>query len=184
MPRGPGSTQQKIILLLLGGFALGLSRSPTQYFRIVRGMRREWQDIDERALRRSIASLYRSRIVSTQPAKEGSFTLILTDEGKRRALTYRIDTMQIKHPDKWDGKWRIVISDIPEKKKRVREALRVHLRNLQCYQLQKSVFVTPFDCRDEIDYIIEFYAIRQYVRFIIAESIDNELHLKKIFKLV
>jgi DNA-binding transcriptional regulator PaaX len=177
-----GTTQQKIILLLLGGLALGLSRSPTQYFRIVRGMRREWKNINEQVLRRAIAALYRSRLVATRPAKDG-FTLVLTDQGKQRALTYKIDDMRIKRPETWDGTWRIIISDIPEKKKRVREALRLHLRNLGCHQLQKSVFVTPFECKDEIDYIIEFYAIRKHVRFIVATSIDNELHLKEFFSI-
>jgi len=45
------------------------------------------------------------------------------------------------------------------------------------------VFVQPYDCKNEIEYIIEFYNIRKYVRFIIADSLDNELHLINHFKL-
>jgi DNA-binding transcriptional regulator PaaX len=54
---------------------------------------------------------------------------------------------------------------------------------LRFYQLQKSVFVLPYECRDEIEFLIEFYDIRSYVRQIVAEKIDNELHLKEIFKI-
>ena len=51
------------------------------------------------------------------------------------------------------------------------------------FEYQKSVFVQPYDCKNEIEYIIEFYNIRKYVRFIIADSLDNELHLINHFKL-
>ena len=90
-------------------------------------MRKEWEDINQKALRRSIAALYRSRMIDTKPAKDGAFTLILTDRGKQRALTYKIDDLRIKRPAVWDRRWRIIISDIPEKKKRERESLRLHL---------------------------------------------------------
>ncbi len=58
------------------------------------------------------------------------------------------------------------------------------LKKLEFYELQKSVFIHPFDCKDEIDFIIEFFEARPFIRFAIIESIDNELHLKKIFDLL
>jgi len=51
------------------------------------------------------------------------------------------------------------------------------------YPLQKSVFVFPYECENELEFITEFYNIRRYVRYIIAEKIDNEFHLKKIFNI-
>ncbi len=68
--------------------------------------------------------------------------------------------------------------------KRSRDALREKLKELGFYELQKSVFVFPYKSEDEIDFIIEFFEMRQYVRTILAEKIDNELHLKKIFKMI
>lgn len=82
-----------------------------------------------------------------------------------------------------DGKWRLVVFDIPEKIREGRRALREKIRELGFHELQKSVWIFPYECKNEIDFIVEFFNLRKYVRFGILESIDNELHLKKIFNL-
>jgi DNA-binding transcriptional regulator PaaX len=184
MSKGLGITQKKVLLLLFGGLALGLSGSPTRYFQILKAIQKEWQEIDRQALRKAIKSLYESKLIAEKENPDGSVTLILTDKGKQKAFTYNLDDMKIKVPRQWDKKWRVVLFDIPEKIKKIREAIRYHLKNLGFYEFQKSVFVHPYDCQDEIDYLLEFYDIRRFVRFIIADSIDNELHLKKHFKLL
>jgi DNA-binding transcriptional regulator PaaX len=184
MPRGLGTNQQKILLLLFGGIAMGLSGSPKRYFQILDSVAKEWKEIDRRILKRAIKKLYESKLIKEKENPDGSVTLVLTDKGKQKALTYDLDKMEIKKPKQWDGKWRVVLFDIPEKIKKTREAIRIHFKNLGFYEFQKSVFVHPYDCKDEIDYLIEFYDIRKFVRFIIADSIDNELHLKKHFNLL
>jgi len=184
MSKGPGEIQQKVLLLLLGGLALGLSGSPKKYFQIIKGIKEGWREIDNRALRRAIRGLYQSKLISEKQNSDGTITMILTDQGKKKALTYNLDKMEIKKPGQWDKKWRVVLFDIPNNRKRIRDALRYHLKNLGFYEFQESVFVHPYDCKDEIDYLIEFYDIRKFVRFIIAEEIDNELDLKYHFKII
>lgn len=178
-----GSTQEKILLLLLGGLTLGLSRSPKGYFKVLKGVQEAWKEIDHRTLLYSIRALYRSRLVQEKINKDGTTTFILSSDGKRTALTYNIDKMAISR-HKWDKKWRIVIFDIPEKKKRLRETFRFQLKRLGFLELQKSVFVLPFECRNELEYIIEFYNARRFVRYIEAHHIDNELELKHKFNLL
>ena len=90
--------------------------------------------------------------------------------------------MKIKG-ENWDGKWRLVVFDVPEKLKKGRNALREKLKKIGFYELQKSVFVFPYKCKDEVDFIVEFFNLRKYVRFGVLESIDNELDLKKVFDL-
>ena len=182
MSKGLGDTQRKILLLLLGGLALGLSRSPKTSFKIIKGITEEWKEIDRQSLRRAIRSLYKTKLISEKQNMDGTMTLILTDRGKQKALTYDLDEMKIKKPKVWDRKWRVVLFDIPDNRKKIREALRGYLKNMQFYEFQESVFIHPYDCEDEINYLIEFYDIRKFVRFIIAESLDNELHLKHHFK--
>lgn len=179
-----GKTQQKILLLLLGGLALGLSGSPRQYFRIIKCIGEDWKEIERQSLRKAIRSLYLSKLIKEKQNKDGTITLVLTENGKDKALTFDLDNMKIKKPPKWDKKWRIVLFDIPENRKKIRDALRYHIKKLGFYEFQKSVFVHPYDCKDEIDYIIEFYDIRKFVRFIIADFLDNELDLKKHFNLL
>lgn len=184
MPRGLGTVQRRILLLLMGGLALGISGSPRRYFRILKMMGREWKKIERQALQRAIASLYQSKLVSCKDNSDGSVAIVLTEKGKERALTYKLDKMIIPKPDRWDGKWRLVIFDVPESEKRVRDALRRQLKQLDFCELQKSVFVHPFPCFNEVEFWVEFYQARPYVRQIIAEWIDNELHLKKNFNLI
>lgn len=178
-----GTTQKKVLVLLLGGLALGLTRSPRQYFRIVREMKKEWRNINRRSLENSIRLLYASQLVETKSGPNNTLTLVLSREGERRALSYDLEHIRIDRPKQWDKKWRIVIFDIPERKKIVRESVRMHLRQMGFIELQHSVWVLPFDCQKEIEYVSEFYFARKFIRFIVAESIDNELHLKQRFNL-
>jgi DNA-binding transcriptional regulator PaaX len=143
----------------------------------------DWKEIDRQALKNAIKSLYQSKLVEVIDQENGSKTLILTEEGKHKALTFKLEKMQVKPSVNWDGVWRIIISDIPEGQKKKREDLRLTLWRLGFYKLQKSVYVIPHECKDEIEFVIECYDLRKYVRQILAHSIDNEFHLRQIFKL-
>lgn len=178
-----GPVTQKVLLLLMGGLALGLTHSPRQYFQILKGIRKNWEAINRRALRKSIIRLYQARLVEAKDNPDGSSTILLTEKGETRALTYQIDEMKIPAMQKWDKKWRIVLFDIPERQKKARDALSKSLKRLGFYQFQKSVFVHPFECWNEIDYIIEFFSLRPYVRMIVGEHIDNGEELKRHFRL-
>ncbi len=176
------STRGKILLLLLGGLALGLTRSPKGYFKITKEMHREWKKINHHSLSRSIRALYNSKLVKQNDNGDGTTTFILSKDGREVALRYDLEKMTILKT-KWDKKWRIVMFDIPEILKKVRDTFRYQLKKLGFIELQRSVFILPFECKNEIEYIIEFYNIRKHVRFIEANQIDNELHLKHKFQL-
>ena len=178
-----GINKEKILLLLLGGLALSLKRSPKGYFKLIKDIHKEWQKIDQKALTRAINSLYKSNLLEQKSNQDGTVTFVLSRDGKRKALTYNLEKMSILH-HKWDRIWRLVSFDIPEKKKKVREVFRYHLKKLGFIELQHSVFVFPFRCHDEIDYLIEFYDARGFVRFIEAQFIDNGLDLCRKFNLL
>jgi len=96
----------------------------------------------------------------------------LTETGRKRAEKADIDHLSIAKPSKWDKKWRIVLFDIPESYKTARNALDVRLGELGFAQLQKSVWVHPFPCREEIAAIVEQYEIRKFVTYIETSYID------------
>jgi phenylacetic acid degradation operon negative regulatory protein len=109
--------------------------------------------------------------------------LILSEKGRKRVLRFNVDRMAVRKPRRWDGYWRIVIFDIPEKRRGGREALRDKLKQLGFYQLQKSCFVHPFDCQSEIDFVSELFEVSPYVNFILAKEIEGQAVLKKMFGL-
>jgi DNA-binding transcriptional regulator PaaX len=162
---------------------MGLSRSPRGYFHIVRGIEKDLARVDKEALHRAIKNLYKSKLIGEKTNKDGTITLVITQKGKEKALKYNIDKIKIPKMEKWDKKWRVVLFDIPENKKKARDALRWSLKKARFYEFQKSVFVHPYSCKNELDYLIEYFNIRPYVRMMLVEKIDNELHLKSHFSL-
>jgi len=110
--------------------------------------------------------------------------LRLTEKGKRMAGWLQVDALEIKRPRKWDEKWRIVIFDISQLKKFYRELFRGKLKELGFYPLQKSVWIHPFDCQDEIELLREFFGLtKDEVRLIVAENIESDDWLREIFKI-
>lgn len=178
-----GTLKKKVLLLLYAGMALGLTRSHKKQLWILKQIPKEWEKENRQALQRAINSLYISHLISEKHHKDGTTTLILNKNGKQKALRFNIDKMKIKKPARWDKKWRIVMFDIPEKLRKLRDSLRLHFKEIGLIELQKSVFVYPYPCSKEIEFILEFYNARKHLRFVLAEKIDNELHLKKKFNL-
>ena len=176
--------KQKIILLLASGVVLGLTRSPRSYFKILKGVASEWKEIEKRRLYSIVKEFYQNRLFDFKEKEDGTVEIVLTKDGRKKALSFKIDEIKIKKPEKWDSKWRVVVFDIPEKKKAAREALRKKLKDLKFIELQKSVFINPYECEDEIDFIVEFFQIRPYVRYLRAEYFTNEEQLRIKFNLI
>ncbi|MDO8743144.1 MAG: CRISPR-associated endonuclease Cas2 [Candidatus Azambacteria bacterium] len=174
---------QKVLLLIEGGVILGLTRRPDKYFKIVKKISKEWQKINERALRTAIRKLYQSKLIDYKEKSDGTISMTLTDNGKKRAIQYSLDSMEIKKPKQWDRLWRLVIFDIPEEERQGRNALSAKLKELGFYPLQKSVFIHPYECKNEVDFIVELFNLRSYVRLFTVKETDIELDLRSKFNL-
>jgi DNA-binding transcriptional regulator PaaX len=178
-----GKTQKKIVLTLLGGVALGMSSSPKQFYSSLRKINKDWRDINQQSFNRSIQKLSREKLIREVRLPDGSFKLILTNNGKKQArfLSLIGDTIKFKKPKIWDGKWRIVLFDIPEKDRMFRDILRRHLKELNFRKLQHSVFISPHPFEKPILELVNLYSAEKYVRVITALKIDNEKYFKKAF---
>ena len=108
----------------------------------------------------------------------------LTERGRKRAGRFQINHLKIKKPKRWDGKWRLIVFDIAHKQRIKREALRGFLKRLDLHPLQKSVWVYPYDCRDEINLLKSFFGFSsEELRLVVAEDIGDDRGLKKLFDL-
>ena len=93
--------------------------------------------------------------------------------------------MILNRPAQWDGKWRLVIFDVPEKDKKAREALRYKLKDLNFVRLQDSIWVTPYPCEDEIRFLREIFVISFNVDVIETNDLKHhEIKLKKYFSII
>ena len=176
-------TQRKILLLLLGGTALGLSGNPKRYFKILKALSQEWNELGQQTLKRNALKLQKSKLLFVEKSQQGDYSLKLTDQGKEWAKQCSLENMAIKKEKKWDQTWRVIISDIPEGRKKTRERFRFLLKNLGFFPLQKSVYVHAFHCLEEIEMIVETLFLKKYVKIILSHYIDNDRKIRDFFGL-
>jgi len=139
-----------------------------------------WREIDKNNFYHAIWQLEKQGYINRY--KENKKNLLkLTKIGTKKALRYILNEKQIAKPKNWDKKWRIIIFDIPKDKSTLRDIVRNKLKYWGFHQLQKSVFVYPFDCREEIASLKYLYGLEKYLQYIVAETIEAELDLVNIF---
>lgn len=107
--------------------------------------------------------------------------LEITNKGKTKLKKIITDDLEIGQPAKWDRKWRLVIFDIPDERKRERDMVRDKLEQLGFTKLQESVYVHPFECREQIRRLKQTYLLDRYVLYIEADRIETEVDMIKVF---
>ncbi len=104
-----------------------------------------------------------------------------TEKGIKTMKKYQVLELKIERPQKWDGKIRIVAFDIPNAHRTKRNAFRRKLKELGFYSSQKSVWLHPFKCKNEIKILKDFFSLNnKQIHFFTAEKIEDEQLLKKI----
>lgn len=143
---------------------------------------------DKQKAARTIQRLQERHLLKVKE-KGGRFVVELTNQGKQvfeeiQRKERRLAKLQITKPPYWDGKWRIALFDIPEHSHRqARDVLRSKLKEWEFYPLQKSSWVCPWPCEDEIQLVAELYDISRYVNVVVAEKISGDVRLRKHFGL-
>jgi len=96
--------------------------------------------------------------------------ILLTKKGEEKALKAKF---KIKRKNKRkDGKWQMLIFDIPEKKRKLRDLFRENLHFLGYKLLQQSVWVCPYDVLRETEKIIREHSLDEYVRLFLIEEME------------
>jgi hypothetical protein len=140
----------------------------------------------DQQLKNAFYNLKKRNLVEIIQELDGKIKVKLTNNGKERIREFSLETLSIKKPLKWDKKWRILIFDIPSKPKifnQAREALRSKIKELGFFQMQKSTWIFPYECEDEILLIAELYHVQKYIEIITAERILHGEVMKRRFKL-
>ncbi len=108
--------------------------------------------------------------------------LHITKKGRQRLEKLDFENLEVVNQARWDHLWRIIFYDIPEEHKAGRNALTAKLRALGFFQLQRSVWIHPFPCREVIETITNNYGLEKYVSYIESPHLDNETVLVNRFK--
>ena len=113
--------------------------------------------------------------------KDGHYEM--TKEGGKLLMLWSIDNYKLKKPRRWDKKWRMIIFDIPEKKKKIRKHISELFGQAGLYRLQDSVWIYPHDCEDIIGLLKTEFGVGKDILYIIAVEVENDKYLRSHFDL-
>jgi len=140
---------------------------------------KEWEKFNLWRLRQVIKRMQNSKLVEVKEEK-GIPLIKITQKGKQKLLRYKIDEMVLDESN-WDSKWRLVIYDVQTGKRANSEMFRTMLNKLRFLKLQRSVYLTPFKCEDEIEYLRLLFDIGNEVQILKVGSLENEAAYRRYF---
>jgi len=113
----------------------------------------------------------------------GRKVIMLTKKGLQKVRSFDIEFLTLSQPRKWDTFWRVVIFDMPIHYNKARDAFRTKLKDLGFVQIQKSVWVYPYPCEEEVLFVADFFGITQFVEIMIVRSFLHEERVRRAFQL-
>ncbi len=179
-------------LLIGGGLLATLTFAPSAIAVLagigyaMKGASRAEANRRKQKLSSSLQYLKRKNYVRVASTTRG-VSIELTDKGRKRAawMQKKRPLLQpIARPREWDAKWRVILFDISAEERAKRNAFRGFIRRLGAVMLQKSVWIYPFDCAEQVRLLREFFGLTDAeLRVIVARDIGDDSSFRKIFKI-
>ncbi|WP_050615000.1 phenylacetic acid degradation operon negative regulatory protein PaaX [Bacillus testis] len=85
-------------------------------------------------------------------------------------------------PQKWDGKWRILMYTIPEEKRQIRDELRKELLWSGFGSFSNACWISPNHLEKEVRLLIQKYHIEEYTDFFISDYMGPRNPLELVEK--
>ncbi|KKT58347.1 MAG: Repressor in ring oxydation complex/ phenylacetic acid degradation pathway related protein (PaaX) [Candidatus Amesbacteria bacterium GW2011_GWB1_47_19] len=141
-----------------------------------------WRIYNEGSVRAGVERLKRSGKVEFREAESGQEVRI-SGRGKDDMVRYKLSGLKVIKPSEWDKKWRVILFDIGEMERRKRDILRRWLSRLGMVMIQKSVYIYPYPCENEVEILRQVLFVPGGVRLITAESIGDDVEMREKFGL-
>lgn len=176
-----GAFQQAILYSALGGVMVAIGAVPNfskilkYYIGAKKGARFNYQA-------KTVLGRLAARGYITFEERDGRRYARITEKGKRM-LELATQKIAGTKKRKWDRRWRVVIFDIPERRRGVRIQLRRFMQEYGFVRLQDSVWIYPYDCEDLIALAKANLRIGADVLYMIVERLERDAHLRKHFEL-
>lgn len=103
--------------------------------------------------------------------KENKSQIRLTEQGKRYIKKHQESDRRLTST--WDKKWRLVVFDIPEEKRILRDHLRRYLKMLGFGKVQRSIWISPYNFIKEIKKYTDKLKLAGYVFQITADEFQG-----------
>jgi len=125
------------------------------------------------AITRALKNLSEKGELENHEAEHSSF-LRLTDQGRQRMRTMKLDQDTFPIPTTWDGKWRVVILNLPEEQKEQRNALRYLLKKANFVCAKNSVWISPYPLEHFFENIKKDMNLTSEVMIMVSDEVDEE----------
>jgi|SRR3989344_6375424 len=135
---------------------------------------REFENKKWRDIKKSLDTLKHRGLVTLTLKADGTFEAKITKQGKEVKRKIDIDNLQIPKPPKWDGRWRVAIFDVPNTAHKRRSAFSRKLKEVGFRMVQKSVWIYPYPCDEEIMILRNFFGIESHVTYIETALVEDE----------
>ena len=132
-------------------------------------MQRYGQDLNKRKLSKLISYLKKRNLISVKSLK-GEKAVLLTKNGMDKALKASFKDNQSARKRK-DGRWIMIIFDLPKNHYKARNLLRSVLKNLGYKLFQHSVWVTPYDVSEKTEKSLQYYSLEKYIKIFLIEKL-------------
>lgn len=132
-------------------------------------------------IRVAVKSLAKRGLVKVYQSR-GETVVCLTEAGHTELLKYSLQEKMLVQK-KWDGKWRMIIFDIEERRRKARDRVRRDLQSFGLVKLQESVWVYPYDCEEVVTLLKAEYRVSKDVLYVVAGEIEGDTWLRKQFQL-
>jgi len=95
--------------------------------------------------------------------------IAITSKGMEKLFKFSLKTINKKRRE--DKKWQMVLFDIPETKRKIRDYFRKGLQYLGYKSLQKSIWVCPYDVEKETKDLIKRYNLKPFTELLLVKKI-------------
>ena len=181
--RRTGQIQNAILTTLLVGGMIAIGAAPRlDLLKLLGGRKRNPYRLKYQ-INDTLLRLARKGLV-TFVEKDGRRFARLTPAGtKQLELEQQKAALRLQKNKRWDKRWRVIIFDIPERRRGVRGRLRAIMQECGFVRLQDSVWVYPHDCEELIVLLKAELKAGSSVLYMVVEKIENDLWLKNHFSL-
>ena len=158
------------------------SRNSLSVYRALRDFE-NLQTLSDRQLRMISRYVIERKYVKISRSVSGDSTISVTENGKAIVAYQALLSLKPKPQNVWDRMWRLVMFDIPTEMKSARDRFASVLKTLGFVHYQKSVFICPHPCEEELEVIAEYLGISQYIDIVLAKCISREREYRREFDL-
>ena len=136
----------------------------------------------KRSFRNAVDRLEKRGLIIGERQKNGRVVFMLSPEGEKLAERISLKLAMAKNK-RWDGKWQLLIFDIPEKTRAKRNFFRKELLDFGFYPLQKSVFAYPYPLPSDFFTLWEDFDFKKQLVAVESAKIKDDENLRIFFGL-